>query len=356
VVQTSHAVSVMVAVRARDADAFIAAPPDGLRLFLVYGNDAGGVTERARRLEQIALKRGGGEAVLRFGSDQISADPGRIADEAYSASLFGGEPVISLRILDGRHNVIGALEPLIERPPDAAWVIVEAGELQTTNALRKGFEACPRGAAVPVYQAEGAGLVSLIRAAATEAGVVIEPAALELLAASLGGDRLATRGELEKLFLYVGERGPVTLADVEAIVGNAAELRTDELIDAALSGDSEGLESALDRLRAEGGSPVGLASLALRHLMHLESLRGSVDAGISAGAAVERSRPPFFSTRRNAVMGQIERWPSAELSAARRRMADAIMTTRLISGLEGAAVSQALHETALQARRLRQRA
>jgi DNA polymerase III subunit delta len=343
----------MVAVKARDADSWLAAPPQGVRLFLVYGNDAGGVTERARRLEQIALKRGSGEAVLRFGSDQISADPGRIADEAYSASLFGGEPVIALRILDGRHNVIGALEPLIARPPDAAWLVVEAGELQPTSPLRKAFEASPQGAAVPVYQAEGAGLVSLIRAAATEAGVVIEPPALELLAASLGGDRLAMRGELEKLFLYVGERGPVTLADVEAVVGNAAELRIDELIDSALSGDSEGLEAALDRLRAEGGSPVGLASLALRHLMQLEGLRASVDAGISPGAAVERSRPPYFSSRRNKVTSHIERWPSVELSAARRRMADAILTTRLISGLEGAAISQALHEMALQARRLR---
>ena len=33
---------------------------------------------------------------MRFGSDEISSDPGRIADEAYSASLFGGEPVIAL--------------------------------------------------------------------------------------------------------------------------------------------------------------------------------------------------------------------------------------------------------------------
>ena len=58
----------------------------GLRLFLLYGSDAGAITERARRIESIALKRGGGDVALRLGSDELSGSPGRIADEAYSTS------------------------------------------------------------------------------------------------------------------------------------------------------------------------------------------------------------------------------------------------------------------------------
>src|SRR4051812_43570428 len=104
----------MVIVRAQEADRFAASPPEGIRLFLVHGNDAGAVTEKARLLERIALQRGGGDAVIRFGSDELSASPGRLADEASSASLFGGEPVLSLRVFDGRHNVIGAVKPILE--------------------------------------------------------------------------------------------------------------------------------------------------------------------------------------------------------------------------------------------------
>lgn len=345
----------MVAIKAREGDAFLASPPPSLRLFLIYGDDAGGVTERARRLEQIALKRGGGEAVLRFGSDQLSEDSGRIADEAFSASLFGGEPVIALRVLDGRHNVIGSVQAVLDRPPDASWLIVEAGELQPTSPLRKAFEASAAAAAVPVYQAEGEDLVSLIRASAGEAGVVIEPDAMERLAASLGADRLSTRGELEKLFLYAAGRGPVTVADVEAVTGNAAEFRTDELIDAALLGDSEDLESGLARLRAEGASAAGLGAQALRHLIHLQGLRAAVDSGTSPSSAVERARPPIFGPRRKAVIAALQSWPADQLARARRRMADAIYTTRLHAALETTAISQALHETALDARRLRKR-
>lgn len=342
----------MVAVRPHEADRYLAAPPAGIRLFLIYGNDAGAVTERARLVERVALQRGSGDTVLRFGSDMISDNPGLLADEACSASLFGGEPVLSLRVLDGRHNVLGALRPLFEQPPDAGWLVVEAGELKADSALRKAFEASPHAAAVASFHAEGADLVSLIRAAADDAGLLVEPAALELLAGVLGGDRLASRRELEKLFLYVGDQGVVTAADVEAIVGDTAELKTDNVIDAALLGDHEALETGLDRLRAEGASAAALGAQALRHLIQMSGLRASVDSGASTSSALDGARPPVFSRRRSAIEAQLKRWGSADLTEARRRVADAVALTRRQPALETAAISDALHRLALHARRL----
>jgi DNA polymerase-3 subunit delta len=327
-----------------------------MRLFLVYGDDAGGVTERARALERMALQRGGGDEVLRLGSDELSADPGKVLDEAYAASLFGGEPVISLRVLDGRHNVAGAVTPLCDRPPEAAWVIVEAGELSKTSPLRKAFESSPQAVAIPTYHPEGRELASLIRTSAKAAGVALDPAAAELLEEALAGDRLASRMELEKLFLYVGERGAVTAEDVTAIVGETAESATDGILDAALAGDSEGLERELARLRAESGSAVGLASLALRHLLQLQSLAVSLAGGLDAKAALDRARPPIHWRRRAAVEATLRLWPASALAEARRRLNDAIYATRLQPALENAAVSDALHGLALQARRLKRRA
>jgi hypothetical protein len=46
------------------------------------------------------------------------------------------------------------------------------------------------------------------------------------------------------------------------------------------------------------------------------------------------------------------RWPSAALADARRAMNEAILTTRRLPNLENAAVSAALHEIALQSRRI----
>jgi DNA polymerase-3 subunit delta len=334
----------MTAIKPAQAEKFVASPPDDIRLFLLYGGDAGGITERARRLERMALKRGDGDLVTRFGSDELSERPGCIADEAYSASLFGGEPVISLRVLDGRHNVIGALKPLLERPPDASWLIVEGGDLQKTSPLRKAFESSRRAAAIPTDPAKPEDIKSLIGVAANEAGVQIESDALALLSDILAGDRLAARGELEKLFAYVGEEKRATRADVVAIVGNVTEAAAGEVIDAALSGDSERLELNLNRMRAEGEKFAGLGAIAIRHLIALQSYRESSDRG---GGGFSGSR--FFS---ETMDKQARRWSLAVLQEARRRMADAVFRTRKTSALEDAAISQALHEIALEGRRL----
>ena len=343
----------MAALKAHEVDRFLAKPPENIRLFLIYGSDSGAITERARALEQLALKRGRGETVLRVGSDELSAEPGRLADEANSASLFGGEPVISLRVLDGRHNVIGALQPVLDRPPEAAWVIVEAAELATTSPLRKAFEASKSAVALPTYQVEGANLTSLIRAAAEEAGMTIEPTALDLLAENLGGDRLAIRGELEKLFLYARNQQIVTLADVAAIVGDTTGARTDETIDAALLGDSEALETGLGCMRAEGGSPASLGATALRHLLLLQTLRASIDAGQDASNALNFARPPIFQRRRPTVEAELARWPSGSIQEARRQVDQAVYLTRLQPSLEDAAISEALHTIALTSRKLK---
>lgn len=342
----------MVAVKSAGADRYLASPPDGIRMFLLYGADAGAVTERAQAVERVALQRGGGDT-LRFASDIISAEPGRIAEEASSASLFGGEPVVRLRVVDGRHNVMAALQPLLERPPEASWVIVEAGELPPASALRKAFEASAHAAAVPSYLVEGGELLSFIRNAAADAGVQVEPAAIELLGELLGGDRLAVRGEIEKLFLYVADSGLVRVEDVEAIVGETGAVRTDQVVDAAMLGNHESLEAGLGSLRSEGSSAAGLATQALRHLLLLSGLRDAVEEGSSVSAAIDRARPPVFARRRAAVEAALRLWPGEALSEARRRLAAAIALTRTLPALEEQAVSQALHEIALMARRLK---
>jgi DNA polymerase-3 subunit delta len=159
--------------------------------------------------------------------------------------------------------------------------------------------------------------------------------------------------ELEKLFLYVGERGAVTAEDVVAIVGETAEAAADAIVDAALLGDSEGLERELERLRAEGGSAAGLGALALRHLLQLQSLSARIESGQPVAAALERARPPVFGRRRSTVEATLRLWPGPALAEARRRLAEAIYGTRLRPALEMAVVSEALHGLALTARRLK---
>src|SRR5690606_9040438 len=157
-----------------------------------------------------------------------------------------------------------------------SWLVVEAGDLNPSSALRKAFERSAHAAAVQNYPLEGADLQSLIRSLAAEAEIQVEPAALELLCRHLGVDRMAVRGELQKLFLYAGASGIATADDVEAIVGDTVGVRSDQVVDAALLGDHEAVEAGLESLRSEGSSAAALAAQALRHLLLLSALQAEI--------------------------------------------------------------------------------
>lgn len=337
----------------REIDRFVADPPRSVRLFLVFGGDAGAVSERARRLEEAAKKRDvAGGSLVRLGSDQLAADPGRLHDEANASALFGGDPIIRIHITDARHNLKAALDPVLEHPPQAATIIVEAGELAPTSALRKVFEASSHAAAIACYADAPADVASLARSMAAEAGLSIEPQAVEALSRQLGGDRLETRAEIEKLILYVGDEGPINAEHVAAIVGETAEVRGDALIDAALLGRADAVEADLARLRAEGVAAAGLLTQALRHLMTLGVLRTELDAGKPAGAVVSAARPPIFFKRQGAVEAALKRWPQSRLRQARGMIQDATLRSRKRPELDDAILSDVLLRIAEMARRL----
>ena len=263
--------------------------------------------------------------------------------------MFGGEPVISLRMLDGRHNVAGAVAPLLERPPEAAWLIVEAGELNPSSPLRKAFEASPAAAAIPAFDAEPAEVGALIKSMAQDAGVVIDPDAFELLLSQLGADRLAIRNEMEKLFLYVGDGGRLTAEDVADLVGEVAAARADRIVDSALLGDATTVETELLRLASEGGSAASVASQGLRHLLALQSMRQTVEGGRTAREAIERARPPVFFRRKPAVEAALRVWSIDGLRDARTGLAAAVLQSRLQPALEFSVVSAALQRIAARA-------
>ncbi len=346
----------MTAVKAHAVDNFIADAGRDCPLVLIYGPDQGAVAERAAALRDtiIAAARQP-PSLVTLTSDQMAGDPGRLADEAGGASLFGGDPLIRLRVTDNRHNIVPTLAALIANPPAGARIIVEAGDLKPSSGLRKAFESADRAAALPCYQPKPEETAAMIRAIVADAGKTITAEAVAGLCANLGGDRLANRNEIDKLVLYAGEAAEITLEDVQAIVGESVELRNDRLIDNALVGRPGAVESDLSRLRMEHASAAGLLTQALRQLTDLQAMRAGCDAGASPETVMSRQRPPIFFNRRPAIERAIRAWPVAELARARALVAEAILKSRRNAALDTALAADALLRIAAKAERLARR-
>ncbi len=204
--------------------------------------------------------------------------------------------------------------------------------------------------AVPCYADSARDLGEIVDETLQAAGLAIDRDARSALIASLGGDRLASRGELAKLVLYAHGQKQVTADDVEAILSDVSSLAMDAVIDAAFAGDLGVLETGSRRLAAEGIAASTLLGAALRHALSLLSARLEVEAGRSVESAVESWRGLHFR-RKPAVQKQLQRWSAASLGSAIRAIHASVLETRKLADLDDAIAAKLLLDLARVARR-----
>src|SRR5262245_35252940 len=90
----------MVAPSAASAAKFLYAPPRAVSGFLFYGPDGLQIAARAEDLVRtLSSKTAPNAEILRFHESDLSADPGRVAAELATGSLFGGTKIVWLTAL-----------------------------------------------------------------------------------------------------------------------------------------------------------------------------------------------------------------------------------------------------------------
>jgi DNA polymerase III subunit delta len=302
--------------------AFLERPDPEIRAALLHGPDSGLVRERADRLARLVCPELSDPfRVADLAGADLADDPARLADEAAQLSLSGGRRVVRVRGAgDGQAKIFLGF---LVAPAGDALVVVEAGELARSSALRRAFEGSPRAAAIGCYPDAARERTAVIREGLGTHRITASSDALHYLVEHLGGDRLLTRSEIEKLAVYVGEGGRVELDDARSSVGDSAALDLDDAVMAAAEGDAARLERVLDRIFQEGSSPVTVVRAALRHLQRLQPLAALVAAGTPVGEAMRGARPPIFYRNEESFRRQLGRWSEARLRVQLDRLARA---------------------------------
>jgi DNA polymerase-3 subunit delta len=339
----------MVAVKAGDVAGVLRRPDPRVGVYLVYGPDGGLVAERAKTLAERAVDDPADPfQLIRIEGDAIAADPGRLADEAGTVALFGGRRAVWVKPTS--RNLAPALEAVLDGPLPDTTVVIEAGDLAKSSPLRVLCERSPNAMALPCYGDSGRELGDLVDETLRQAGLRIGREAKAALLASLGADRLATRGELAKLLLYAHGRDEITLDDVDAVLSDVSSLALDAVVDAAFAGDAASLETGFRRLAAEGVAAATVLGAALRHALALLPLSLEVAAGKPAGIAVEAWRGLHFR-RRPLVERQLQRWAPDRLRELVATLQARVLETRRLPDLAAAIAARTLLEIASDARR-----
>lgn len=337
----------MTALKGGEVERFLNRPDLDAGVVLAYGPDAGHVREVGSRLIR---HYGGADAgsmnLVTLDGGDVDGDPGRLAVEARTVSLFGDRRVV--RVRGAGKGVVMALPDLLDDPA-GSLVIIEAGNLTPRDPLRVQVEASKRGRALPCYPDTDQTLLALINAFFAEAGIRADPDTATTLRDTLGNDREVTRRELEKLASFAADTKTLAREDVITLCADNAALVIDQILDAAGTGHAARLDEALNRAMAASVSPQQLNTMALGHFTMLRRWRTEVDRGRSPRDVLEGAKPKPHFSRKSALEQQLRLWSDDALAAALERIQLASADCRKRYGMQETIVRRALLAVAMMA-------
>ena len=342
----------MAAIPAKDVDGFVARPDPRRPIVLVYGPDLGLVRERVDAL----LLGAGGNASDPFSTvtiegDILAGDPGRLADEARAIGLFGGRRLVHIRA--GGRSFADALTSLLADPPQDAFIVIEAGDLKKGAPLRKLVEASQAAVALPCYQDDERTVTRLVETTLKNAGLTIDADARDTLVSLLGADRMASRSELEKLVLYVGDKKRVEFADVLAAIADSSTLALDDVVDAAAAGDTVEAVAAFAKARAEGIPASVVIGATIRHIATLHRLSLRVERGDHPSRIVTEPQQRIFFRRQSFFERALNRFGPQEFERTLTALGTALLASRRSAELADPIAEREILAIAKGARRRR---
>jgi DNA polymerase III subunit delta len=307
------------------------------RAALVYGTDAGLVAERAVALaDALAGKRKEAIEFVRLDERDLAEDPARIEVELRTVPMFAECKVV--RVTANPRLDVPSLKTLLEAPLANALIVV-AGALRPDSALRKLFEMHPTAAAMASY-VDAESISELIDAELHKADLVIDGDARAYLMTRLGADQALSHAEVAKLALFATGNGRVNTADIDAIIGDSAEIAVETFVYEVSGGDRAEAIRQLGRLHAAGTAPSVALNALGHHFMKLHRIAAARADGASGEQVLRSLWAPAHFSRREALLSHSRHIGMWRLLEALSLIQGAVKRSRLNPDLERAVVER----------------
>ena len=240
---------------------------------------------------------------------------------ARSLSLFAEKRLLDLRFSTGLPDKAAdiRLVEYLERVPADTVLLVSCGKLAKTTAKSAWFRALDRsGGIVQVWPLKRNRFLPWLDTRARCRGLVMDQAALRLLASRVEGNLLAAAQEVDKLFVVYGSAA-LNVDQVREAVVDSAHYDVFDLVDSALAGDGARCYRILSSMRAEGLAPQIVLWALARELRMLSGMRYDLERGIDRSTLYKQHR--IWENRKALIDSALRRLGLSQLQAYARRCA-----------------------------------
>ncbi|MBF0195044.1 MAG: DNA polymerase III subunit delta [Magnetococcales bacterium] len=258
---------------------------------LLYGQEQGLIVNQVEQLQKLVITD---PSAADFDAQTFFAEN---LDEERFISACKGFPFLSkikfilLKEADKiSKEAKKTLLSYLKEPSQTTMLVVQSGNLEAKDPLRKGFESSKTAWAIPYYPLEGGKLSSWIRENLQAQGYKVDRDALQYLSYRLEGDTLAADSELQKLILFVGENRNITLNEVMAVVGETIQHSSFGLVSATANGKTTEALHILDRLLEGGEEPLAMIAILAMRIRRIIQGQSLLNAGENPKIACKKLR------------------------------------------------------------------
>jgi DNA polymerase-3 subunit delta len=284
------------------------------RIFYFCGPDEAGAHDAA---QAIVARLPAGTERIDLAGGELRRDPPRLADEARSTSLFGGERYIHVRC--GGDEAFEAVEILVESPIETCPVLIVAAAASDKSRIAKLLADRADALVAMFHPPDATAVAAAVRSMADAAGVRIDAGVAERIARSCALDTRMARSEVAKLALYLdaSPQAPRT-ADASALDAILARSEDDgfaAVVDCVLGGDLGRLADELARVREQSLNLVGLLLAFERRAAQLGQLAARLGGreDVANFVAGETKAHRVFFREAPALARQLQSWRGRRL-------------------------------------------
>lgn len=236
--------------------------------------------------------------VVNISKERLAQDKSLLNDEFYSFSMLGGRKLILIRDCD--INVINAVKALFEDSDFAKkgenFILIQAGDLDKSSALRKACEDNPNFAAIACYEDDDRIIKSFISAELLKHQIKSDSQLIDFLFEKFGKNRQTIISELEKIAIFLGDKKDLTIEIASKLTALEAEITTNDFIMnfAAQKFDISMLQ--LEKLFKDGFEAITLIRFLSNYLQKLYYAKIEIELKNLDFESAVKSQRLFFKT------------------------------------------------------------
>jgi DNA polymerase-3 subunit delta len=236
--------------------------------------------------------------VSNLSKERISTNKGILADEFYSFSMMGGRKLIILKDLDvlaaDELKILFNEEGFNEKSDN--FILIKAGDLKASSALRKQVENNLNFAAIACYEDNEQVIKSFISDELKRREIAFDRDILDILLEKFGKNRQIILLEIEKILTFLGkdENKKIDIDIVNKLTKSESENSIDEFVINFSSKNYKKAHANLENLYRNNVEPITLMRYLNNYFLKLYAAKKDIEVNKSTLEMAIKNQKVFF--------------------------------------------------------------